>query len=244
MGKSREELARMGSEELKEILRLDSQGVEEYSTEDILYMLDLIVQREKEAGENHVDVEAAWNRFQRQYLHRGEKTQAPAHTPQVRRWRLPRSLGATAAALALVFVGLLTAGTVGRHHMGGTYDSLKGGLTSLAPGVGNPRIATKETEGYGDLCGRVLSGDGSYQTQVDRNPDGACLTFRGELHSQTGQIVATSGTLVSQPGATSYEVDWTPEAQAEPGTICVGSYGVESGAYYRASVVYTETVAP
>lgn len=119
MRKSREELARMGSEELKEILRLDSQGVEEYSTEDILYMLDLIVQREKEAGENHVDVEAAWNRFQQQYLHREEKTQAPVHTPQVRRWRLPRSLGATAAALALVFVGLLTAHAAGWDLLGG-----------------------------------------------------------------------------------------------------------------------------
>lgn len=119
MRKSREELARMGSEELKEILRLDSQGVEEYSTEDILYMLDLIVQREKEAGENHVDVEAAWNRFQRQYLHREEETQAPVHTPQVRRWRLPRSLGATAAALALVFVGLLTAHAAGWDLLGG-----------------------------------------------------------------------------------------------------------------------------
>ena len=119
MRKSREELARMGSEELKEILRLDSQGVEEYSTEDILYMLDLIVQREKEAGENHVDVEAAWCRFQREYLHREEKTQAPVHTPQVRRWRLPRSLGATAAALALVFVGLFTAHAAGWDIFGG-----------------------------------------------------------------------------------------------------------------------------
>ena len=47
MRKSREELARMGTEQLKEIIRLDSQGVEEYPVEDILYILDLIVHREK-----------------------------------------------------------------------------------------------------------------------------------------------------------------------------------------------------
>lgn len=235
MRKPREELDRMDREELEEILRLDSQGVEEYPTEDVFYILDLLDRREKEAGEYHVEVDRAWQRFQRDYLPQNKAK---------KRQRLPRSLGATAAALVLVCVGLLTAGTVGRHHMGGSYDILEGGLVSLAPGVGNPRTATKQTEGYGALCGRVLSGDGSYQTQVDRNPDGARLTFRGEIYSQTGQVVDTSGTQVSQPGATSYVVDWEPENQAESGTICVGAYGVESGAYYRASVVYTETVTP
>lgn len=120
MRKSREELAQMGSEELKEILRLDSQGVEEYPTEDILYMLDLLGQREEETGEVHVDVDAAWRRFQRDYLQREEEPQAPVYPPKVRRWqRLPRGLGATAAALALAFVGLLTARAAGWDILGG-----------------------------------------------------------------------------------------------------------------------------
>ena len=120
MRKSRDELARMGSEELKEILRLDSQGVEEYPTEDIFYMLDLIVHREKTPEEIQADTEAAWSRFQRDYLHREEEAQALAHTETVRHWkRLPRGLGATAAALVLAFVGLLTAYAAGWDIFGG-----------------------------------------------------------------------------------------------------------------------------
>lgn len=120
MRKSRDELARMGSEELKEILRLDSQGVEEYPTEDILYMLDLIVHREKTPEEIQAETEAAWSRFQRDYLQREEEPQAPAHTPKVQWWkRLPRGLGATAAALVLAFVGLLTVHAAGWDILGG-----------------------------------------------------------------------------------------------------------------------------
>ena len=116
MRTSREELARMSTEQLKEIIRLDSQGVEEYPTEDILYILDLLGQREEETGEVHVDVDAAWSRFQRDYL----GTQAPVHTQKVPWWkRLPRGLGATAAALALVVVGLFTAQAAGWDILGG-----------------------------------------------------------------------------------------------------------------------------
>ena len=116
MRTSREELARMSTEQLKEIIRLDSQGVEEYPTEDILYILDLLGQREEETGEVHVDVDAAWRRFQRDYL----GTQAPVHTQKVPWWqRLPRGLGATAAALVLVVVGLFTAQAAGWDLLGG-----------------------------------------------------------------------------------------------------------------------------
>lgn len=116
MGTSREELARMSTEQLKEIIRLDSQGVEEYPTEDIFYILDLLGQREEETREVHVDVDAAWRRFQRDYL----GTQAPVHTQKVPWWkRLPRGLGATAAALVLVCVGMLTAYAAGWDIFGG-----------------------------------------------------------------------------------------------------------------------------
>lgn len=116
MRKSRDELARMGSEELKEILRLDSQGVEVYPVEDILYILDLIVHREKTPEEIQAETEAAWRRFQRDYL----GTQAPVHIKKVPWWqRLPRGLGATAAALVLVVVGLFTAQAAGWDILGG-----------------------------------------------------------------------------------------------------------------------------
>ena len=116
MRTSREELARMSTEQLKEIIRLDSQGVEEYPTEDMFYILDLIVHREKTPEEIQAETEAAWRRFQRDYL----GTQAPVHTQKVPWWqRLPRGLGATAAALALVVVGLFTAQAAGWDILGG-----------------------------------------------------------------------------------------------------------------------------
>lgn len=147
MRKSRDELARMGSEELKEILRLDSQGVEEYPTEDILYMLDLLGQREEEKGEGHVDVDAAWGRFQRDYLHREEETQVPVHTKTIRHWkRLPRGLGATAAALVLAFVGMLTAraaGWVGGDPLQGVLDTY--GVTQVKAPTWLPRGCQSQT---------------------------------------------------------------------------------------------------
>ena len=120
MRTSREELARMSTEQLKEIIRLDSQGVEEYPTEDILYILDLIVHREKTPEEIQAETEAAWRRFQRDYLHPEEEAQVPVPIKKVRWWkRLPRGLGATAAALVLAFVGLLTARAAGWDILGG-----------------------------------------------------------------------------------------------------------------------------
>lgn len=147
MRKSRDELARMGSEELKEILRLDSQGVEEYPTEDIFYILDLLGQREEEKGEVHVDVDAAWSRFQRDYLHPEEETQAPVHTEKVLWWkRLPRGLGATAAALVLAFVGMLTAraaGWVGGDPLQGVLDTY--GVTQVKAPTWLPRGCQSQT---------------------------------------------------------------------------------------------------
>lgn len=147
MRKSRDELARMGSEELKEILRLDSQGVEEYPTEDILYMLELIVHREKTPEEIQAETAAAWSRFQRDYLHTEKETQAPGHTPKVRRWqRLPRGLGATAAALVLAFVGMLTAraaGWVGDDPLQGVLDTY--GVTQVKAPTWLPRGCQSQT---------------------------------------------------------------------------------------------------
>lgn len=171
MRKPREELDRMDSEELKEILRLDSQGVGEYPTEDILYILDLIVRREKTPEELQAETAAAWSCFQRDYLHREEELQAPAYTKKVRRWKwLPRSLGATAAVLALVFVGLFTARAAGWDILGGlaqwndetfTFGSLEPEdlpvdveseeSAPVSPQGQPPEVITPEAVGYASL---------------------------------------------------------------------------------------------
>ena len=147
MRKSRDELARMGSEELKEILRLDSQGVEEYPTEDILYMLELIVHREKTPEEIQAETAAAWSRFQRDYLRPEEEAQVPVPIKKVRWWkRLPRGLGATAAALVLAFVGMLTAraaGWVGDDPLQGVLDTY--GVTQVKAPTWLPRGCQSQT---------------------------------------------------------------------------------------------------
>ena len=102
--KSREELAQMGTEKLKEIIRLDSQGVEIYPTEDILYILELIVHREKTPEEIQAETAAAWSRFQRDYLDREEETQAPTPDKVRRGKRRPRGPGGTAAAPSLITI--------------------------------------------------------------------------------------------------------------------------------------------
>lgn len=109
--KSRDELVRMRTEELEEILRLDSYGEGGYSTEDILYILELLENREREQGQPCADVDRAWQAFQKDYL--------PQHKDKKSWWTgLHRGMGATAAALALVVVGLLTAQAAGWDVLG------------------------------------------------------------------------------------------------------------------------------
>ena len=109
--KSRDALVRMRTEELEEILRLDSYGEGGYSTEDILYILELLENREREQGQPCADVDRAWQAFQKDYL--------PQHKDKKSWWTgLHRGMGATAAALALVVVGLLTAQAAGWDVLG------------------------------------------------------------------------------------------------------------------------------
>lgn len=109
--KSRDELVRMRTEELEEILRLDSYGEGGYSTEDILYILELLENREREQGQPCADVDRAWQAFQKDYL--------PQHKDKKSWWTgMHRGMGATAAALALVVVGLLTAQAAGWDVLG------------------------------------------------------------------------------------------------------------------------------
>lgn len=109
--KSRDALVRMRTEELEEILRLDSYGEGGYSTEDILYILELLENREREQGQPCADIDRAWQAFQKDYL--------PQHKDKKSWWTgLHRGMGATAAALALVVVGLLTAQAAGWDVLG------------------------------------------------------------------------------------------------------------------------------
>ena len=109
--KSRDALVRMRTEELEEILRLDSYGEGGYSTEDILYILELLENREREQGQPCADVDRAWQAFQKDYL--------PQPKDKKSWWTgMHRGMGATAAALALVVVGLLTAQAAGWDVLG------------------------------------------------------------------------------------------------------------------------------
>lgn len=157
--KSRDELVRMRTEELEEILRLDSYGEGGYSTEDILYILELLENREREQGQPCADVDRAWQAFQKDYLlqHKDKKSW----------WTgLHRGMGATAAALALVVVGLLTAQAAGWDVLGSlgkwndeifTFGNLEtetptdGGPVESIPVSKEPEIVSNEIVEYDNL---------------------------------------------------------------------------------------------
>lgn len=157
--KSRDELVRMRTEELEEILRLDSYGEGGYSTEDILYILELVENREREQGQPCADVDRAWQAFQKDYL--------PQRKDKKSRWTgLRRGMGATAAALALVVVGLLTAQAAGWDVLGSlgkwnddifTFGSLEtetptdGGPVETVPASQEPEIISNEIVEYDTL---------------------------------------------------------------------------------------------
>lgn len=157
--KSRDELVRMRTEELEEILRLDSYGEGGYSTEDILYILELLENREREQGQPCADVDRAWQAFQKDYL--------PQHKDKKSWWTgMHRGMGATAAALALVVVGLLTAQAAGWDVLGGlgkwnddifTFGNLEtetptdGGPVESIPVSQEPEVIPKEIVEYDTL---------------------------------------------------------------------------------------------
>lgn len=103
-------------------------------------------------------------------------------------------------------------------------------------------IASKETTEYGTLYGRMIQESGAYKTQIDRNPDNAYLTFRGQLQRSTGQVITTSTVQKSGRGVTVYANKWVPIVNAQPGQSFFGTHGVQGGLYYKSDAVYTSLV--
>ena len=107
---NREDLTRyaaMTTEELEEILRLDAEMPEgqESDTEKILYIMEVLAQRNKENGHTGNTALKAYESFKQHYLPETEENSViPDKTPR-RMPRWVRSLTATAAVLAILLVG-------------------------------------------------------------------------------------------------------------------------------------------
>lgn len=123
-------LAYMRTDELKEILKKDSQQPGNVAdAEKILYILEVLEKREAEKNPQRTDLDAEWEVFQREYLPLAEKGIAlyeeepdtreldDAKTVSLprkkRRKNLMRSARVAAAVIAIVLVGSLTAQAAG-----------------------------------------------------------------------------------------------------------------------------------
>lgn len=105
----------METEQLREILRLDSEAPqgEEMDTEIILYIMEVLSRRNEMNGTEKTALEA-FESFKANYLPCPvDETLAavPAQPKAVRRW--PRAVAAVAAVLAVVILGSATAGAFG-----------------------------------------------------------------------------------------------------------------------------------
>lgn len=208
--KSRDELVRMRTEELEEILRLDSYGEGGYSTEDILYILELLENREREQGQPCADVDRAWQAFQKDYL--------PQHKDKKSWWTgLHRGMGATAAALALVVVGLLTAQAAGWDVLGSfgkwndeifTFGSLEteiptdGGPVESIPvsqePSQQPEIISYEIVEY-DTLQEALDAGGITEVKAPRwLPEGCQFTGATQLKDLNGDVHQISASFQQQ----------------------------------------------
>ena len=100
----------MTTEELEEILRLDAQD-EESDTEKILYIMEVLAQRNKQNSHTGNTALKAYESFKQYYMPETDN-RIPAKT----RRRMPcwvRSLTATAAVIAILLVGSVTAKAFG-----------------------------------------------------------------------------------------------------------------------------------
>lgn len=115
-------------------------------------------------------------------------------------------------------------------------------ICSLSVSANAAFFASKETTEYGTLYGRMIQESGAYKTQIDRNPDNAYLTFRGQLQRSTGEVITTSTVQKSGRGVTVYANKWVPIVNAQPGQSFFGTHGVQGGLYYKSDAVYTSLV--
>ena len=108
----------MTTEELEEILRLDAQAPEEQEsdTETILYIMEVLAARKRNNGHTGKTALEAYESFKQNYLPEVVNIETTRNVPTKTRITFPRwlrSLTATAAILAILLVGSVTAQAFG-----------------------------------------------------------------------------------------------------------------------------------
>ena len=108
----------MTTEELEEILRLDAQAPEEQEsdTEMILYVMEVLAARKRNNGHTGKTALEAYESFKQNYMPEVDNIETTRNVPTKTRITFPRwlrSLTATAAILAILLVGSVTAQAFG-----------------------------------------------------------------------------------------------------------------------------------
>lgn len=108
----------MTTEELEEILRLDAQAPEEQEsdTETILYVMEVLAARKRNNGHTGKTALEAYESFTQNYMPEVDNIETTRNVPTKTRIAFPRwlrSLTATAAVLAILVVGSVTAQAFG-----------------------------------------------------------------------------------------------------------------------------------
>ena len=101
----------MTTEELEEILRLDAEN-QESDTEKILYIMEVLTERKRNNGHTGKTALEAYESFKQNYMPETDNTIIPMK-PKRRCPRWVRHLTATAAVLAILLVGSVTAKAFG-----------------------------------------------------------------------------------------------------------------------------------
>lgn len=113
----------MTTEELEEILRLDAQAPEEQEsdTEMILYVMEVLAARKRNNGHTGKTALEAYESFKQNYLPEVDNIETTRNVPTKTRIAFPRwlrSLTATAAILAILLIGSVTAQAFGINIWG------------------------------------------------------------------------------------------------------------------------------
>jgi hypothetical protein len=111
----------MTTEELEEILRLDAEMIDgqESDTEILLYVMEVLTQRKKQAGQTGNTAQEAYETFTQHYLPEIMNTDntdpvpAKRNKPANRTHRWIRAMAATAAVLVILIAGSVTAKAFG-----------------------------------------------------------------------------------------------------------------------------------
>ena len=110
----------MTTEKLEEILRLDAEAPQEQDsdTEEILYVMEVLTERERNNGHTGKTALEAYESFKQDYMPETDNIENPSKSnkkakTKARQLRRLRTLFATAAVLAIVILGSITAKAFG-----------------------------------------------------------------------------------------------------------------------------------